>query len=48
MFKEAGYDETKEVITIKVRAVATFREEEGLKIKMGTQDFWGSWQSFIS
>lgn len=41
MFKDARYDENKEVITIKVRAVVTFREEEGLKIKMGTQRISG-------
>lgn len=41
MFKDTCYNENKEVITIKVKAVATFREEEGLKIKMGTQRISG-------
>ena len=41
MFKDAHYNENKEVITIKVRAVATFKEEEGLKIKLGTQRISG-------
>lgn len=41
MFKDTGYNENKEVSTVKVKAVATFREEEGLKIEMGTQRISG-------
>lgn len=42
MFKDAYYNENKEVIAIIVGVVAAFKEEEGFKIRMGTEDFWGS------
>lgn len=42
MFKDTCYNENKEVITVRVNAEATFREEEGLKIEMGThREFLG-------